>query len=576
MKTLKSLFCIVLLCGSVVSVNAQKYSNGIFILNEDWFGHNNSTMNFLNTETGEFDYLIIQNENADSNLSLGCTAQFGTIYGDNVYIISKQDQDSGESIYTGGRVVVADAKTMKIKKSIPVIFTSESGKSIADGRAFVGVDENKGYVGTSNGIYILNLNHFEIESRIEGSENPLITGDENNADGNGPLYKNQIGLMIRTHDYVFAIQQDRGLLVINAETDKIVNVIEGCFSTMTQSKDGNIWVAANSNTAYQEYPYGLIGEEWNGNQLLKVNPETLETEYIDIKAGGVNQTWYAWTAGSLCASTHENVLYFTFNSNKWSWFTTSEMYKYDISENKFSKIFDSSNDERYFYGGGIRVNPLDGKIYATLYRDNNDQSYWLYQMNGNGEVLAEYEPIKRYWFTAMPFFPDNHAPIISDFDTIYLDSSEPTVINLSEMAQDADNLNAAITKKIIDTDNKNLLTTSIKGNTLTLTPNKDQQGTAKITVRFNSNGKTVDKELIANVFTTTGIETDVIENINVYTKEGNIYIENVKSAVKVNIYNVQGQLIFTQLASDDLVISDIDTKGIYIVKINNKTYKVII
>ncbi len=180
MKTLKSLFCIALFCGSVVSVNAQKYSNGIFILNEDWFGHNNSTINFLNTETGEFDYLIIQNENTDSNLSLGCTAQFGTIYGDNIYIISKQDQDSGESTYTGGRVVVADAKTMKIKRSIPVIFTSESGKSIADGRAFVGVDENKGYVGTSNGIYILNLNSFEIESRIEGSENPLITGDESN------------------------------------------------------------------------------------------------------------------------------------------------------------------------------------------------------------------------------------------------------------------------------------------------------------------------------------------------------------------------------------------------------------
>ncbi len=382
--------------------------------------------------------------------------------------------------------------------------------------------------------------------------------------------------MVRTHDYVFAIQQDRGLLVINAETNKIVNVIEGCFSTMTQSKDGNIWVAVNTNAAHQEYPYGLIGEEWNGNQLLKVNPETLETEYIDIKAGGVNQTWYAWTAGSLCASTHENVLYFTFNSNKWSWFTTSEMYKYDISENKFSKIFDSANDGRYFYGGGIRVNPLDDKIYATLYRDNNDQSYWIYQMNGNGQVLTEYEPIKRYWFPAMPLFPDNHAPTISDFDTIYLNNSEPAVINLSEMAQDADNLNAAITKRIINTDNKNLLTTSLKGNTLTLTPNSDQQGTAKITIRFNSNGKTIDKELIANVFTTTGIETDVIDNIKVYAKGGNIYIDNIKSVVKVNIYNVQGQLISSQATSDNMVVSNINTKGIYIVKINNKTYKVII
>lgn len=82
--------------------------------------------------------------------------------------------------------------------------------SIADGRSFVGVDETKGYVGTSNGIYILSFSPFEITGRIEGTENPLVTGDEDNADGVGPLYQNQIGMMLRTADYVLPYNRTRG------------------------------------------------------------------------------------------------------------------------------------------------------------------------------------------------------------------------------------------------------------------------------------------------------------------------------------------------------------------------------
>jgi len=42
------------------TAQSKEYTDGVFILNEDWFGHNNSTINFLNPETGEFDYLILQ------------------------------------------------------------------------------------------------------------------------------------------------------------------------------------------------------------------------------------------------------------------------------------------------------------------------------------------------------------------------------------------------------------------------------------------------------------------------------------------------------------------------------------
>ncbi|SHE46105.1 Por secretion system C-terminal sorting domain-containing protein [Mariniphaga anaerophila] len=476
------------------TAQTTQYTDGVFILNEDWFGHNNSTINFLNPKTEEFDYLVFQ-ENADNaGISLGCTAQFGTIYGGNLYVISKQDQDSGETNpVSGGRIIVADAKTLRVKKRIPVIFEI-NGKSAADGRSFVGVTKSKGYVGTSNGIYVFNLTTFEIGKRISGTANPLITGGESNADGVGPLYNNQIGMMCRTSDYVFAIQQDKGVLVIDPESDTVIKVIEGCFSTLTQSKDGTIWVGKNSNASSQKYPYGTVGEQWNGNQLLKINPNTLETEIISMSGGaGINQSWYAWTAGSLCASAKENVLYFTYNESKWNWFTTSKMYRYNIDSNEFTLIYDSDDEGRYFYGASIRINPLDDKIYAALYLDNINQSYFIYQLDDGGNLLKTFEPIKRYWFPAMFIFPDNHAPAVSQFSQVTLDNTQPVAINLENMASDQDNLSAAIVKSIVANDNTNVVSATIKNNELTLTAKAQQSGTAHITVQFNSNGKTVNR-----------------------------------------------------------------------------------
>ncbi len=508
MNTKKLLVCSIL-WSLFFAATAQttQYTDGVFILNEDWFGHNNSTINFLNPESGEFYYHVLQENTDNAGLSLGCTAQFGTVYGDNIYIMSKQDQDSGETNpVSGGRVIVADAKTLKVKKVIPVIFEI-NGKTAADGRGFVGVTEHKGYVGTSNGIFILNLNDFEIGGRIAGTENPLITGDESNANGEGPLYNNQIGMMCRTADYVFAIQQDKGVLVINPETDQVVKVIEGSYSTLTQSKDGTVWVGKNSNTAYQKYPYGTVGENWDGNQLLKINPHTLTTEIIDMTGGsGINQTWYAWTAGSLCASAKENVLYFTFNESKWNWFTTSKMYRYDIDRGEFSLIYDSEEEQRYFYGASIRINPLDDKIYAALYLDNIDQTYFIYQLDNNGKRLKTFEPIKRYWFPAMFIFPDNYAPQVSKFSQLSLNNTTPVTVDLQNMASDQDNLAAAITKRIISNDNESIVTASIKSNQLTLTAKSNKTGTANIKVRFNSNGKTVDRVQQVLVSTVSGDE----------------------------------------------------------------------
>ncbi len=577
---LKNYIISLLVLSCAYSLSSQnEYTNGVFILNEDWYGKNNSTINFLNTDTKEFDYLLIQNNADNGNLSLGCTAQFGTVYGDNLYVISKQDQDTGEEKLTGGRVVVADAATMKIKKTIPVIYEI-NGKAAADGRSFVGVDETKGYIGTSNGIFILDLQSFEIRGRIEGTENPLVTGNEDNADGLGPLYRNQIGIMIRTLDYVFAIMQDRGVLVIDPQTDRVVDIIEGCFSTMTQSKDGSIWVGKNSNMNYQQYPYGdfgSTGEKWEGNQLLKINPETLEHTVVNMpEPYGINQTWYAWTAGSLCAGTHHNHLYFTYNPNKWSWFTPSYMYKYDIDNDTFSKIYDSSSEGRYFYGGAIRVNPLDDKIYASLYIDNVNQSYFFYQLDNEGNLLNQYEPVKRYWFPAMLIFPDIHEPEVTEFEPVYTENTEAFRINLSGMATDADNSDIAITKKIISVNNP-AIRAGIKNNVLTIQPESTDIRDAVVTIRFNSNGKIKDRSLYINPASwppASSVEDTEADPVKVFARDNMIFIRGLKDTQKVAIATINGQVVSTQNIRNEGIISGLPSSQIYIIRIGNKNYKI--
>lgn len=64
---------------SILRSTDMDYSQGTFIVNEDWYGHQNSTVNFL-THDGEWHYRALPDR--EPGHELGCTTQFDTIYGD--------------------------------------------------------------------------------------------------------------------------------------------------------------------------------------------------------------------------------------------------------------------------------------------------------------------------------------------------------------------------------------------------------------------------------------------------------------------------------------------------------------
>ena len=85
-----------------------QYTNGVFLLNEDWFGHNSSTVNFYSYADGAIQYRVFQKE--DEGKTLGNTTQSMAQDANNIYFCSKQNYGS-----TGGKFDIVDAETLKLK-----------------------------------------------------------------------------------------------------------------------------------------------------------------------------------------------------------------------------------------------------------------------------------------------------------------------------------------------------------------------------------------------------------------------------------------------------------------------------
>ena len=267
------------------------YTKGVLFVNEDWYGHQNSTVNHLSPDDPDgnyWHYRVIQAENP--GVELGCTNQYGALWNGRLYLIAKQERDPGADI-TGGRITVADARTLKVLHQASTI--DPSGAQ-CDGRGFIGVDEHKGYVSTSNGVWILDLDTYAILGQVEGSANPNAGGDtarpvqrkaggdndKPNDDPTGSLYHGQSGSMVAAEGRIFVAHQQYGLLVVDPADDRVTDVIsmniwaEGAgIGSVVRSRDGMLWlsVAKNKQGTGATLPY-----------IVRLDPSTLETTVIPV------------------------------------------------------------------------------------------------------------------------------------------------------------------------------------------------------------------------------------------------------------------------------------------------------
>lgn len=527
------------------------YTNGTFIVNEDWYTHQNSTVNWI-SDDGVWTYRVFQKANPGQQL--GATAQHGTIYGGKFYVVCKQDKDPGASV-TGSRFAVCDARTMKLVKDFKYIATNDAGKSIADGRSFLPVNEHKGYIGTSNGIWIYDMDKMEIGGQIEGTGNP-------NGTSYGQLYLGQVGTMIRKDEYVYAVHQQNGLQIIDAETDKLVRNIQAPvendtirgFGSAVLSKDGNIWisVARNQQGGGGTMPY-----------LFKYNPSTQEMTRIDVPEGlyPPANSWYAWTPDGFCSSKQNNVLYWNGGPN--SWFSNFLVVKYDIDSGMFSKFIDLQESDWRMYGASFRVDPVTDETFISLFHDFGDPTYILRKYSNTGEMLAEYPMITQYWFPSIPVFPDNEAPVAHDITKQW--SYEPFVISLAHIATDADNMEAGMVKTIAGISNEEVLSAKILNGDLHVTP-KGVNGESDVTLTINSNGQIVQTVVAVSIDGNfDNIEqTQFVSNAYYYGQS--LYINNCEG-YQFSLYDASGANVEQFVADRKDFSLDVElSKGIYILK----------
>ena len=451
------------------------YTQGVFMVNEDWFGHRNSTTNYL-TRDGKFVY--------NNTTEIGATACFGAAWGNRYYIIAKQAKDGGAKV-EGGRITICDANTMHIIKQIKDI----DGK---DGRSFCGVDEHKAYVSTSEGIYTLNLDELTVGTAVK------------NADGGDAKLK-ECGNMVRLGDYVYATEYGKSLRIIDCNTDRIVATISSAkVYSITMSKDGQLWVSTDKG-------------------ISRVNTESRQLEEIALPSGiGVPaKDIYAWKSDGLCASLQNNVIYWT--ASGWN---PTTIFKYDIDNNEFAKVVDLTSDANkwmMYSASNLRVDPVTDNLYVSLFKAYESQDYAVRIYDNKGTQLNEYELTqKNFWFPGMFVFPDVEDPIAGKIDAVTVEENKEVKVDLAKVCSDADNFQAAIVKTVNSVADNNVATAIVKNGKLVVTGVK--AGNTTVELNFCSNGISTTATVNVTVTQATGItgtqNTTDVREIARYTIDG--------------------------------------------------------
>ncbi|MGM9859332.1 MAG: DUF5074 domain-containing protein, partial [Muribaculaceae bacterium] len=532
---------------------ADDYQDGTFWLNEEWFGHTNGSINYI---TSDYDVMYRAYEAQNPEMSFGVTSQYGTIYGNHLIVMSKQASESKDD-REGGRVVVADATTLAHKAA----FSDIGG----DGRACVGA-AGKVYLGTTGGIRVLSLEDYSLGDMIAGTES-----------GSG-LYSNQLGDMVASGGYVFAIRQEAGVLIINTETDELEKTLSTSDVNNPQGivvdTDGNVWVASTDASS-------------NG-YFHCISPETLEvTESGALPEGkSVICQWGAWRSSNFFASKKSATLWWGTVYTSWS--GDKEYYRWDIGDVTDGVVNaqlvytfpDDLEAENELYqlpyataGYDERNNMLliaANRGYSGNYRYN-----WLHFVNCDyGVILKSIQLKDYYWFPAMPIFPDKYAPEFGTLPTnihVNMDVATPYTLDLSGVS-DEDGIDACIALSVDDSDISSIADVVCSGRTIQIS-HKGIVGEGTLSINAESNGKITTVDIPVQIGKSTGVN-DAIATGVISFSDNRLHLCGL-SGKQFVIYNVAGAAVGAfDVESDDVTVTLALVPGAYIVASTDGTRRI--
>ena len=515
------------------------FTNGIIFVNEDRYGPNQGSLNYYNYDSNEMEYNVYAMVNPDTKL--GVTTQMGQLFGDRLFLVSKQANGSESSGSTvGSRLAVLDAATLEQQGS--VLRFGESPDSIYDGRSYCAVTADKGYVSTNGGIFVIDVPTMNVTGAIAGTMSSA-KGDYNS------LYKDQCGDMVRFGQYVFAVQQGRGLHVIDPVTDAVVTTLEfPNIVTVFVTAGGNLYVANNSHEVY-DYSGGPY--EANFTRIDPVNLTPAEVYQLDGNRGALS-VWGAWRHCMVCADPHAERVYYNYDEYQ------NHISSFDFTTGTFTEAlitlpegveinWDGTQEMQGLYASAISFDPHTGDMVvqtteaAPLSYQNFNHNWVLFYDANTLQLKRQVRLRDAYWFPAMAVYPDVCEPIVYVEEQM-LTVGETAAIDLLQAVRDADNM-AALAVTTANSADESVIRARVAGTTLYL--DAVATGRTTVTVTTDSNGKMASK-----TFTVTVTRGSIPGDVDM---DGSVSIADVTTLVDIIFGSV--------LTNYDRAAADLDSDG---------------
>ena len=500
------------------------FTNGIFFINEDRYGPNQGSINYYNYDYGEMEYNVYAMVNPDTKL--GVTSQHGQLYGGKLFVVSKQANGAEASGSTvGSRLAVLDAVTLQQQGRI--LRFGQSPDSVYDGRSYCAVNAGQGYVATSAGIFVLDVNAMTTTGPIAGTESSA-RGDYNS------LYTGQCGDMVRFGQYVFAVQQGRGLHVIDPVTDRVVTTLSfPHIVTVFVTSGGNLYVANNSREIYDFGSGPYVAD------FTRIDPVALRAAEVYDLGGehGVISSWGAWRACAVCVDPASERIYYNYDEYQ------NYISSYDFGTRQFTDTlillpegveinWDGTRERQGLYARALSFDPHTGDMVvqtleaAPLSYQNFNHNWVLFYDPATWQLKRQVRLQDAYWFPAMAVYPDVSAPAVH-LDALEMDKGQQRVISMLDAVSDADNM-ASLAVTTAASDDESIARVWMSGVDLNVTAVAPGRTTVQVTT--DSNGK-----LATTAFTVTVKAVSTPGDVNM---DGLINVTDVTRLIEVAMGSV--------------------------------------
>ena len=318
----------------------NRYKNGVFIINEGNFMSGNASLSFYDFEKKQIFNDIFFNTNS---LPLGDVAQSMIIRDSTGYIV----------VNNSGKIYIINTNTFKYLGKITGLISPRYIHFISDEKAYI------------TDLYAKEITIFNPKTLQKIGK---INVNNNNPD----YYQHSTEQLLQYKNFVFVNCHsfDNKILVIDSNTDKLIDSIEVTKqpNSMIIDKNNKLWVL--SDGGFSGSPYGQVNAA-----LTKINTTNFSLEkkliFNDLTSFPTN----------LCTNKTKDTIYYLNGSYEHSITSNSGIYIMSINEEKISENPFIDSENKLFYG--LTVNPINSNIYVSDAIDyNQNGQIYFYSPQG--------------------------------------------------------------------------------------------------------------------------------------------------------------------------------------------------